>query len=347
MPVLCEADFLDGLEPFVRDEIQRHYGSRITWHTAPRPDAVAFSYTGALGALLDLRSVVAVSLVRSFAVPRPKALLGHEYFTALLAMIAEAHGLWPAGRFATLRIGAAGEDSPVMQRLAAELAQHTGLRVANDEADLLLRLRPAPEGWQALVRLSPRPLATRPWRVCNMPGALNAALAHVVMRLTEPQPNDRILNMACGSGTLLIERLALGPASRVIGCDTVPAALACAAQNIEAARGHELAVKQVVQLERWDATATPLPVASIDVICADLPFGQLIGTHRENETLYPRIFAEATRLAAPNARLAFVSHELRLLEQAAAEFAADWQPEQAVRVRSGGMMPGVYVWRRR
>ena len=346
MAVQCEVDFLEGLAPFVKDELTQRFGSRLHWRTAPRPDALAFDYTGTLEPLLDLRSAVAVSLVRSFPVPRPKALLGHQHFGGLLAMISEARALWPPDRFATLRIGAAGDDSPVMLRLAEELAQHTGLRPTADEADLLLRLRPAPEGWQALVRLSPRPLATRPWRVCNMPGALNASVAHVLMRLTEPRPGDRVLNMACGSGTLLIERLALESARQIIGCDTALAALACATQNIAAARGHELAPNQPVQLEAWDATATPLPDASVDVICADLPFGQLIGTHRQNETLYPQIFAEVTRLAAPNARLALISHELRLLEQAAVPFAADWQIDQIVRVRTSGMTPGMYVWRK-
>jgi hypothetical protein len=39
-----------------------------------------------------------------------------------------------------------------------------------------------------------------------MPGAVNAALAHAIALLTEPEPADRLLNLCCGSGTLLIER---------------------------------------------------------------------------------------------------------------------------------------------
>ena len=45
---------------------------------------------------------------------------------------------------------------------------------------------PTDEGWEALVRLTPRPLSARPWRVCNLPGALDATAAHAMARLSAP-----------------------------------------------------------------------------------------------------------------------------------------------------------------
>lgn len=342
-----EADILEGLAPFVLDELQGRFGSRVAIKPSSRPDTIAFEYDGPVERLLDLKSVVAISLVRGFPVPRPKALLGHQNLLALVAMVNTARDLWPPDRFTTFKIGAAGEDSNVMQRIKDELAQRTGLHPAAEEGDLLLRMRRGDVGWEVLVRLSPRPLATRPWRVCNMPGALNASLAHVMMMLTNPRPDDRILNMACGSGTLIIERLAITAAGEMIGCDTDPSALDCAAQNLSAARGHEVAVQQPVRLEPWDATATPLANASIDLVCADLPFGQLVGSHRENEMLYPRIFAEATRLTTPGGCLALITHEVRLIERVAKDFTNQWHFDRAVAVRSGGMTPRIFVWKRR
>src|SRR5262249_30070728 len=152
-----------------------------------------------------------------------------------------------------------GEDSAVMSRLKHELAQHTGLALASEEGDLLLRLRRAAdgEGWEALARISPRPLATRAWRVCNLPGALHATLAHGMMRLSVPQPDDVVVNLACGSGTLLVERQALGRARSLLGCDTDPVALACARANLQAAGFTEGA-----DLEPWDATDLPLADSS-------------------------------------------------------------------------------------
>jgi tRNA (guanine6-N2)-methyltransferase len=340
----CEADILEGLEPFGSDELSERVGRYVEYRERPAAGKLRFRYSGDLRALLELRSIVAVYLVRQFMVPRPKALLGHQHLTALLDQIAMARALFPNDAYRTLRLGAAGEDSAVMSRLKAELAQHTGLQIAPDEGDLLLRLRRAAAGagWEVLVRLSPRPLATRAWRVCNRPGAPNATLAYAMMRLSAPQPDDAIVNLACGSGTLLVERLALGPARSAIGCDIDRAALGCARQNLRAA-GYD----RQVQLEPWDATRLPLVDRSATLICSDLPFGQLSGSHSDNTALYPQIFAEATRIAAPGARMVLLTHEVRLLEDVASDYIDAWRQDDMVRVRSGGMTPRVYLLRRR
>jgi tRNA (guanine6-N2)-methyltransferase len=340
----CEADILEGLEQFGAAELSERFGHNVESFGQPAAGKLRFRYSGGLGALLGMRSMIAVYLVQRFAVPRPKALLGHQHLTALLDQIAAARALFPKDAYRTLRLSAAGEDSSVMGRLKAELAQRTGLEIAYDEGDLLLRLRRAAdrEGWEALVRLSPRPLAARVWRVCNRPGAPNATLAHSMVRLSEPQPDDAILNLACGSGTLLVERLALGSARVAIGCDIDRSALECAQQNLQAA-GYD----RQVRLEPWDATHLPLADRSVTLLCSDLPFGQLIGSHSNNELIYPQIFAEATRVAAPAARMVLLTHEVRLLERMASDYTEAWRMEKVLRVRSGGMTPRMYLFRRR
>jgi predicted RNA methylase len=341
----CEADVLEGLEPFAAAELRELAGDLVRLAPAQRPGALRFRYRGDLDRLLDLRSVVAVSLVGQFELPRPKALLGHQHFTRLLDLLERARELWRPGAFPALRLSAAGAESSVLTRLRQELAEHLGISAsttAEGAGDLLLRLRRAPDGaWEALVRLSPFPLAARPWRVCNMPGALNASVAHVIARLTRPRPADRLLNLACGSGTLLIERLALGPARSAVGCDTDPRALECARANLVAAGFQDEA-----RLEPWDATQLPLPPASVDVICADLPFGQLIGSHDQNQELYPYLLAEATRVARSGAHMALITHEIRLLEQALRQTGGAWREETSVRVRVGGMTPQIALLRR-
>lgn len=338
-----EADLLEGLEPIAQAELSERFDGRVRYSSVARPGALRFSYAGGLTDLLALRSVIAVYLVHGFAIPRPKALLGNQQFGELAGAISTAIDLAPPGAYATLRLSAAGEDSSVLTRLKGQLAQHFGLAVATDEGDLLIRLRRArhSDGWETLVRLTPRPLATRAWRVCNLPGALNASLAYAMTELTEPAPDDVVLNLACGSGTLLIERLLSGRAKQAIGCDIDAAALDCARDNLRAA-GFERAAR----LEGWDAGATPLDDASVTMICADLPFGQLVGSHRENQEFYPRVFAEAARVARPGARMVLLTHEVRLLERTAERFARQWRPLELLRVRSGGMTPAVALFRR-
>ncbi|MCG8352221.1 MAG: methyltransferase domain-containing protein [Chloroflexales bacterium] len=342
----CEATVAAGLEDIAQDELRRRLGPDARLQALARdqvePGVVRFDYTSDLRLLLQLQTVIAVFLVRQFAVPRPRALLGDEHFRALLQQIATACDLLPGATYQTLYLGAAGSDTAVMARLKQELSSHTGLAVAPDEGDLLIRVRRTADGtgWETLVRLSPRPLATRPWRVCNMEGALNATVARAMALLTQPKPNDCFLNLACGSGTLLIERLACGPARRAIGCDTGIEALACAQTNLIASGYGGLG-----ELHAWDARALPLPAQSVDALCADLPFGNLVGSHAENLELYPALLAEAARVACPDALFVLITHEVRLME-ALLNQSAEWVTVEVRRVTLGGLHPRIFVLRR-
>ncbi|HEU5328663.1 MAG TPA: methyltransferase domain-containing protein [Thermomicrobiales bacterium] len=343
----CEADVVAGIDDVAHDELDWMFGTQMRFQQSAGRDlsgSLRFAYTGDLRQLLRPRTVQAVHLVLTFPVPRPRALLGDEHFRALLAAITLVRDLHPPGTYQTLYLSAAGAESAVLTRLKEELARHTGLAIAAPEGDLQLRLRrprAGGPGWEVLIRLSPRPLATRPWRVCNLEGALNATVARAMAVLTAPHDDDVFLNLACGSGSLLIERALCAPAYRLIGCDTSPAALACARENCQAANLAALA-----ELDDWDAGALPIPDAAVDALCADLPFGHLVGSHTENVALYPRIMREAARVARRGARFALLTHEVRLMESVLAEVGA-WETLAIRRVALGGLHPRIFVLRRR
>lgn len=329
-----------GLEALARAEAQRIAGLRLDPPTAS--GVIKATMRGSLPALFDLRCATSVFVVRTFAIPRPRALLGDEHLRAVLSMITMVQRLHPAGTFQTLFLSAAGADSSVLQRFKHTLSERLGLAVGAEDGDLLLRLRPSVRsGWDLLVRLTPRPLATRPWRVCNREGALNGPVAHAMALLSRPHPTDRVLNIGCGSGTLLIERLLIGPAAQALGCDTDPAALACAYRNVAAA-----GLGRNVSLYDWDAQALPLPTASMDVILADLPFGHLVGSHTTNLSLYPALLREAARVTRASGRAVLISHEVRLMERTLAELPV-WHCEQQLRVDLGGLYPRIFVLCRR
>lgn len=340
-PQRIEVITTEGLEPVVRDEMRR-FGREARLEREGPAGVIPMDYVGEWKALLTLRSAQSVYVVRSFAVPRPKALLGDEHFRAMVALIERVRRMHPPGAFSSLFLSAAGADSAVLTRLKAELCRATGLSLGTEDGDLLLRLRRAQsgEGWELLVRLAPRPLATRPWRVCNREGALNGAVAHAMARLSLPDPTDRFLNIGCGSGSLLIERLLIGPTRRAIGCDIDPAALRCSKANVEAA-----GLSERCQLELWDACQLPLHNASMDAIVADLPFGHLVGSHRENLELYPALLDEAARVARSGAHFVLLSHEVRLMERLLAQ-RNTWNLHSLVRINLGGLHPRIFVLER-
>ena len=356
---MYEAEVVLGLEEFARAELRALFRGRVPARGGAQPGTFLFPYRGDARRLILLGTVTSVSRVYPFEVPRPRALLGEEHLQTLLKQIRSVVDLHPPGTFKSFRFSAAGVTSTVFARLSEALERRTGLPADPEEGDLLIRVRravtptggsslapPASEkGFEILVRLTPRPLAARPWRVCNLPGALNATVARVMVGLTTPTSHDRFINLTCGSGTLMIERLALGPARLVLGGDRDPEALRCARANLAAAGNDRRAM-----LIRWDAGRLPLREASVNALCADLPYGMLMGSRRENERLYPELLAEATRVAEGGAAMVLITQAVSLLEKVLTQYSAYWTVERrfAVQIpfKSGTLKPQVLLLRR-
>jgi tRNA (guanine6-N2)-methyltransferase len=340
--VLIECEVLAGLRPFLVDEARRVLGRQAQPLAGGDPTALRLRYAGPLAALLRLRTAVAAYLLVTVPGRRPSALLGD---TILVDQVEAVRGLHPPGAFSSFRVSAPGRDSAALRRLREELARRSGLAYDPEGGELLLRIRRAggaAAGWDLLTRLSPRPLSARAWRVHNLPGALNATIAAAAVDMTRPRPRDRVLNLLCGSGTLLVERFARGRPALAVGCDLDPSALAGARRNLAAAglTGH-------ATLARMDATALGVAATCVDVLLADLPYGHRIGSHRDNAALYPAVLREAARVAAPGARLLLVTHELRLFERCLEAAGRWWSVERAVQVWQKGHHPKLYLLRRR
>jgi tRNA (guanine6-N2)-methyltransferase len=338
--VLIECEVLAGLKPFAAAEVRRVLGRRAEPVAGDDPTALRFRYAGPLPALLELRVPVAAYLLVTVPGRRPSTLLGDS---TLFDQVETVRALHPPGAFSSFRLSAPGRESAALRRLRAELARRSGLADDPHHGELLLRVRRArgAAGWDLLTRLSPRPLSARSWRVHNLPGALNATIAAAAVDLTRPRRGDRVLNLMCGSGTLLVERFARGRPALAVGCDLDPSALAAAGANLAAA-----GLAGSVRLARMDATALGLADASFDVLLADLPYGHRMGSHHDNAALYPAVLGEAARVAVPGAALLAVTHELRLFERCLAGARRRWSVERAVQVWQKGHHPKLYLLRR-
>lgn len=339
---------IPGLEAIATIEVKERFT------TPPKkdrnvPGLLHMTFTGKPERLLALRSVVAVFRRRVHAIPRPTGLLGHQYFSAILADCSAAIALHPEGSFTAIRLAAAGRDSSAMSRIASELAKALNLEVdvtGEDTQTLLVRLLPMqkkvekpprrrsrddpPEVdeyvtvWESLVSLSPRPLSTRSWRKANYPGAVNACVGYAMAKLLGNA--EHVINLCAGSGTILIER----EQKNALGCDTSKAAREAASAN-------------GIELADWDATAVPLEDGWADAVVADLPFGQRIGSHKDNVKLYPALLTEAARLLRPNGTAVFLTQEIRLFEE---NLSPQWQIERVIPLTVGGMHPKLYVIKR-
>ena len=344
-----ELQVVEGLEGFAEQEVVETLapGTRVTGR--PGPGRLSVTHGGHATSLNALRTVLAAHLVERFEVPRPKALLGYENLGKLLRSLKGVVESYPAGSFETVRISAAGADSSVFKRLAAEIASPLELEVTTGPANLQVTCRRPPNGtpgWQVLVRTSPMPLSARKWRVRDYPGALNATVANVMARLCGGQAAGTFLNLACGSATLIIERLGLAPGGTVVGVDNSGKALDAARANLRAA-GHG----GTASLLLADARSVPLPSGSVDAMVADLPYGMLTGAGSDLAGLYEAMLAEATRLARPSAALVVITARKRAFESAVRRVEERWAQESVVPIsvpfRSGYLRPNIYALRRR
>jgi len=348
-----EAEVLPGLAPLAVHELSRLDGT--SFPGPARDDAVPFLWRGPGAVPTDpLRTVTSLQRLLELPVPRPKALLGDQAFRQVVDSVSEV--IETGGPFHGLRLEAAGSDSPVLRRLRDELSKALLLPDDPEQGDLRLRLRPSPDGagWQLLVRTTPRPLSARSWRVVNLPGGLNACVAAAAWQLVGVAPQQRVLNAMCGSGTLLAERAAAGPAARLAGVDLDPDAVQAAAVNLAAAglavrsdlSGHEPTSDEVgrpaVELRLADATATPFEDASFDVVVADPPWGDAVGDVGDLPADYAALLREAARLVPVGGSALIITHALRAFEVALSEVDASWRLERTLRVFHGGHRPALH-----
>ncbi len=335
---LFEAEVLDGLGPICREEIGHHIGAEGRLLPLRSPGAVTFEYSGHAAKLSKLRTAVAVFQLLYFKVPHPLTIIQGTHLNRLTAAISAIRA---SGRFSSFRIGAAGSDSDVFRKIKKTIVAQCGLENDEQGGQMSIRFRRSqlkPFGWDVLIRLTPLPLSARSWRVENMPGALNATIAAGMIRLMDPKTEDRFLNVMCGSGTLIAERAAICPAKAIIGVDVSREALEKAQKNLSRVKP--------LSLVQQDAKQLSLEDASVNALCADLPWGRLIGEKRDLERCYVDSLREMTRVCSPEGKLAIVTQENALFEKALHIYKSYWTLIRSIRVKQSEYKPKIYVLQR-
>lgn len=327
-----EIEVVPGLEDVSREEIQRLLPGVVVERV--KNGQIIVEMLQSPQALLQLRTVIAASHSLTIPVPRPKGLLGHQFFTQI---IAAARKVMATDHFRTLSLGVAGDQTTVIERLRRELSTELKLEARQERGDLHIRLRPSVHqtgAWDVLIRLTPRPLATRIWRQHNYPGALSAPVASAMLAILDLKSTDTILNTGCGSGTFLVEA-APYIISALFGVDSDESVLSMA-------QDHLTSVSSTAMLTQ--ATVKSLPFASqmFSAQVVDLPFGQLIGTRDDLPELYPIWLREAARVAMPGGRLIAITHAITLMESVLQSQYKLWSLERTLRITLNGLHPRIY-----
>ncbi|PWD50966.1 N-6 DNA methylase [Serinibacter arcticus] len=345
---------LPGVAPALGRELQRA-GLPDAWPRDPSDvdEELALAVAAdpaSLRALADLRTAVAAWIVLDSPAPRPTGLTATEVLRAFATTLELLARQRPRVRFTALRFEAAGSHTPQMQRVAAELAEVAGLPVDPDDGDLVVRARRARSGagWELLVRTTARPLATRAWRTERYPGALNATIAAAVLgELARATPDGadagRLVDLMCGSGTLVVERLARGGVEEILAVDVSPDAIATTAAHLRAARLRGRVVTRVADVR--DLMEDDDVAGRFDAVVVNPPWGELLGEHAANTDLYAVLLDAVDRVGSARVRAGVLTHDIRRFE---AVLAADprWHLRARPQFFAKGHRPRLFVLER-
>ena len=174
------------------------------------------------------------------------------------------------------------------------------------------------------------------YRVGSVPASIHPATAAAVLGYASKYREEgaRVLDPCCGSGTLLIERELLSPCISLTGVDIDGEALEIARRNAQAA-GSE------ARFIRCDCAKYKTKELYDEIVC-NLPFGNRVGSHQDNERLYAAILDNIPAWLRPGGFALMYTMEFTLLKRLVRERPCLSMLAQS-RTEAGGLTPGVFI----
>jgi len=183
------------------------------------------------------------------------------------------------------RVGSHEYTSMDVQRVAGQaIVDKYGTKVNLENPETVVRVDVVHNLCFVGIQLTRSSLRIRYSRVFQHPSALNPVIAYAMLRYSDVQPGDRILDAFCGGGTIVIEAAQVWRDIEPIGLDVSPKSIDGARRNADAAK-----VKSRVKFIRGDATRLErfLPKGlKIDKAVSNLPFGIRSGRPKSLPIIY-------------------------------------------------------------
>jgi 23S rRNA G2445 N2-methylase RlmL len=184
-------------------------------------------------------------------------------------------------------------------------------------------------------------LSKREWRKSFVSAGINPSLAYILCMIAEINSNDILLDPFCGSSVIPITAVKYFNAKRVICSDISGRAVEVSKENFQIAEIEE----DRYMLFRSDIKDIYLNKRNVDKIVSNLPFGIRVGSHDENVSAYINLELLAKRLLRKKGVLVLLTQEKKLLREVFKK--EDWNVKGVLRVDQGGLLPEVFVVKRR
>ncbi|GGH58010.1 hypothetical protein GCM10008014_30200 [Paenibacillus silvae] len=200
---------------------------------------------------------------------------------------------------------------------------------SSEDHDLSFRVDIVDEVAILSLKLTPAEFRYRTSTKQFSSGAIRPTIAHVLVRLSNPQKFDSFFDPFCGSGTIAAER-AYYDSARIVTSDINPEVVALASLN----------VSDRTEIYCWDACQTPLDSSSITTIVSNLPWGKQIVVE-DITALYMKFLLEAKRILRNNGKIIALTDQSNSLIKAAES--NEFECTQLMTISLHGLHPSVFV----
>jgi len=211
------------------------------------------------------------------------------------------------------RIGRHDYTSIDVQRSAGQaIVDRYGTKVNLENPETIVRVDVVHDLCIAGVQLTRNSLRIRYPRIFHHPSALNPVIAYAMLRYSEVQPGDRILDAFCGGGTIIIEAAQVWEDIDAMGLDISPKSVNGARRNSEAA-----GVKKKVKFILGDATRLEkfLPKGwKVDKAVSNLPFGIRSGRLKSLPKIYSGFLRSLRPFLNVSSKVCLLTIHKRLLK---------------------------------
>jgi tRNA (guanine6-N2)-methyltransferase len=323
------AHVVPGLEELASEELERFAGitvGRTIRSMDDRSSVILFTYTGHPSELLGIRIVEEVFAVVATADRVP---IGWDGLAAIRQLVARAADLPTAlATFRSIRRTARPRPSfrvvarmsgdHAFRRLEVQHSVESGLREAGqgwmpggEDADVEVWVHLIDRSVVVGLRLSDETTSPREYKEELQPESLKPTVAHAMVLLSRPRPDDIVLDPMCGAGTIITERAMHSRYRLLLAGDLDRQAVSATIRNV----GSRF---KPISIQRWDAGTLPLADGSVNAALATLPLGRH-GASQGFAALYPRLVSEWARVVHPGGRMVLLTAERDTLEQVVAD----------------------------
>jgi 16S rRNA G966 N2-methylase RsmD len=301
METLIKLTFISGLKDVVLQELAHRGDIQVIEED---DDSLYIDNVARVKDILALKGVTNIYIIRRDQKLNPRYISNHK--SILGELLKGALDQNPKS-FKTFKLRCAGIQTEEVGQIQ-EYIKDTFKLTPSEDADMEVYIHKPNTLWEVGVRLTPRPLSVREYKVEHIKGGINPTVAYAMNSFCDLERSHSYLNVCSGSATLLIEAAGINKNLKLLGFDNNNKHNSQAIQNIKKA-----GLITLIQIKSADVFDSP-DFGMFDVITSDLPFGMQISKDEDLKKLYKAFVTYCEDKLNKEGTLAVYTSEWQLLK---------------------------------